>query len=351
MADKDLFDDSTMSFGEHLEALRYHLIMAIIGFSIAMVIMLLCSKPLMKIVITPVSSANISSLIKQYGTEEQQKAAKAANPVLRTWRAYWETTNIPTNIESTMTDGAVKVSIDVVALARALHEVSPEIPAPAPDAPARKMDVELPIEELSKVLGTGSLSDRLLGRPTTFSVEESFMVYMKVAMIAGFIVASPWVFYQLWLFVAAGLYPHERKYIYIYLPFSIFLFLTGTIFCFLVVLPYVLDFLFDFSTWLEHNPQVRLNEWLSFALILPVMFGLSFQLPLIMLFLERISVFKVSDFVEKRRIAILVIAFLSMILTPSDPISMLLMLIPLCFLYELGIFLCKIQTPHPTVED
>lgn len=351
MADKDLFDDSTMSFGEHLEALRYHLIMAIIGFAVAMVFMLLCSKPLMHIVITPVESANISSIIKQYGSEEQQKVAKEANPVLRTWRAYWNPADVPTNIKATMTDGSVKLSIDVAEFARALHKVVPGVPEPPADAPKETFQADLPIEELSKVLGTGSLSDRLLGKPTTFSVEESFMVYMKVAMLAGFVVASPWVFYQLWLFVAAGLYPHERKYIYIYLPFSIILFLSGAVFCFLVVLPYVLDFLFDFSTWLEHNPQIRLNEWLSFALILPVMFGLSFQLPLIMLFLERISIFKTSDYIEKRRIAILVISFLSMILTPSDPISMVLMLIPMLFLYELGIFLCKIQTPHPTLED
>lgn len=351
MADKDLFDDTTMSFGEHLEALRYHLIMAIIGFAVAMTLMLFCSKPLMRIVITPVESANVSSLIKQYGSPDQQKIAKSRNPVLRTWQAYWNPTDVPTNIKNSMTDGAVKLPINLVALARALHESLPEIPAPPPDAPEKIFHVDLPVEELSKVLGTGSLADRLLGKPTTFSVEESFMVYMKVAMIAGFILASPWVFYQLWLFVAAGLYPHERKYIYIYLPFSIFLFLSGAVFCFLVVLPYVLDFLFDFSTWLEHNPQVRLNEWLSFALVLPIMFGLSFELPLVMLFLERISIFKPQDYVEKRRIAILIIAFLSMILTPSDPVSMLLMLIPLCFLYELGIFLCRIQTPYPTLEE
>ncbi len=351
MADKDLFDDSTMSFGEHLEALRYHLIMALIGFAIAMVVMLLCSRPLMKVIITPVESANVSSIIKQYGTEEQQKAAKEINPVLRTWRAYFHPTEVPTNIKSTMTDGSVKVSIDLAALARAMHEIVPEVPEPAAGAPKKEFQVVLPIEELSKALGTGSLSDRLLGKPTTFSVEESFMVYMKVAMIAGFVVSSPWVIYQLWLFVAAGLYPQERRYIHIYMPFSICLFLSGAVFCFLVVLPYVLDFLFDFSVWLEHNPQIRLNEWLGFALIMPVMFGLSFELPLVMLLLERISILKVNDYVEKRKIAILVIAFLSMILTPSDPVSMMLMLIPLCLLYELGIVLCRMQTPHPKLED
>ncbi len=73
------------------------------------------------------------------------------------------------------------------------------------------------------------------------------------------------------------------------------------------------------------------------------MFGISFQLPLVMLFLERINVFNVQVFREKRRLAILAIALLSMILTPSDPVSMMLMMVPLCLLYELGIILCTWQ--------
>lgn len=359
MTDKDLFDDSTMSFGEHLEALRYHLIMALIGFTVAMILMLFCSKPVMRIVTTPVESATLNSIIKQYGTPEQIKQAQEQNPVLRTWRHYGNRTGLPTDILKKVEDSAagsavdsgVKITINVVELARALHDVLPEIPLPPPNAPPRDFTVNLPRDQFAGITGNQSLSDRVLGKPITLSVEEGFMIYMKVAMITGFVLSSPWVFYQLWLFVAAGLYPHEKKYIYIYLPFSIGLFLTGAVFCFLVVLPYVLDFLFDFTTWLELNPQIRLNEWLGFALIMPVMFGLSFELPLIMLFLERISIFKAQDYVEKRRIAILVIAFLSMVLTPSDPVSMLLMLIPLCALYELGIILCRMQTPHPVLED
>ncbi len=90
------------------------------------------------------------------------------------------------------------------------------------------------------------------------------------------------------MFVAAGLYPHERKYIYIYLPMSLFLFTGGAVFCFYAVFPFVLKFLLSFNAMLDVNPQIRLSEWINFAVMLPVMFGVSFQLPLVMLFLERI---------------------------------------------------------------
>ena len=119
-----------------------------------------------------------------------------------------------------------------------------------------------------------------------------------------------------------------------------FLFLGGVTFCFFAVFPFVLDFLLSFNEWLGVNPQIRLSEWISFAILMPLMFGIAFQLPLVMLFLERISIFDAAGYREKRRMAVLVIAVLSMFLTPADPMSMLLMMFPLILLYEFGILLC-----------
>ncbi len=105
--------------------------------------------------------------------------------------------------------------------------------------------------------------------------------------------------------------------------------------------PFVLKFLFSFNQRIGIDPNPRLSEWLNFALFLPLGFGISFQLPLVMLLLERIGVFTIEIYISKWRIAILVIAVLSMMLTPADPSSMLLMGIPLTFLYFGGIGLCK----------
>jgi sec-independent protein translocase protein TatC len=177
--------------------------------------------------------------------------------------------------------------------------------------------------------------------PITIRVEEPFMTYLKVSLIGGLLLSSPWVFYQFWLFVAAGLYPHERRYVYYYMPISLVLFLTGVLFCFFGVFPLILGFLLDFNAWLGLKPQIRISDWISFAVTLPLMFGISFQLPLVMLFLERISIFDVKTYREKRRISILVIAVISMLMTPTDPYSMLAMMFPLILLYELGIVMCQ----------
>ena len=175
----------------------------------------------------------------------------------------------------------------------------------------------------------------------TLRAEEAFMTWFKAAFVVGAIVSAPWVFYQLWNFVAAGLYPHEKNYVHTYLPFSLGLFFAGAALAFFFVFPYVLKFLFGFNQMIGADINPRLNDWLGFALFLPLGFGVSFQLPLVMLLLERIGVVSVDVYLTKWRIAVLVIAILSMLLTPADPSSMLLMGIPLTVLYFGGIGLCK----------
>ena len=146
---------------------------------------------------------------------------------------------------------------------------------------------------------------------------ETLTIFFMVCLVTGLVLASPWVFYQIWAFVAAGLYRHERKYVKKYLPFSLGLFLAGVFLCFLFVLPITLSFLLQFNVWLGVAPTLRLSEWMSFATILPLIFGVSFQTPLVMLFLERISVFTVDDFRAKRKMAILVITIAAAVLTPG----------------------------------
>jgi sec-independent protein translocase protein TatC len=132
------------------------------------------------------------------------------------------------------------------------------------------------------------------------------------------------------------------------LPFSVILFLSGAALAFFAVIGLVLDFLFPFYAWLGIDPDPRIGEWLSFVLLLPLGFGVSFQLPLVMLFLERIGVFTIADYLSRWRIAVLVIAVLSMLLTPADPGSMLLMGIPLTALYFGGIALCRFLPKRKT---
>jgi sec-independent protein translocase protein TatC len=175
----------------------------------------------------------------------------------------------------------------------------------------------------------------------SFNVQEGFLIYVKASLLTGAILASPWIFYQLWIFVAAGLYPHEKRYVYVFLPISLTLFLAGVALAFFFVFPPVLDFLFSFNGWLGIDPDPRISEWLTFVLFLPLGFGIAFQLPLAMLFLERIGIFTVQSYLASWRVSVLVIFIISMVFTPADPYSMFLMAIPLLFLYALGVLMCK----------
>ncbi len=177
-------------------------------------------------------------------------------------------------------------------------------------------------------------------RLQSLGAEEAFIILIKAALVLGLMFASPWIFYQIWNFVAAGLYPNEQKYVYTYLPFSLGLFFAGASLAFLFVFEPVLDFLFSFNVMMNISAAPRLNEWVSFVLFLPIGFGISFQLPLVMLLIERIGIITVKTFQESWRIAILVIFVISMLLTPADPMSMLLMGVPLTVLYFGGILLC-----------
>ena len=191
-----------------------------------------------------------------------------------------------------------------------------------------------------------TLAELVVWQPVDTSVQalgvvEPFMIYIKAALVVGLILASPWVFHQIWIFVAAGLYAHERKFVYRFLPFSIGLFLLGTAIAFCFVFEPVLDFLFRFNRQLNISAEPRISDWISFVLILPLGFGLSFQLPLVMLLLERLGVMTIETYLSHWRIAVLIVFVLSMFLTPADPMSMLLMGVPLTVLYFGGIALCK----------
>ena len=118
------------------------------------------------------------------------------------------------------------------------------------------------------------------------------------------------------------------------------MFLSGVFLCFFGVLPYTLKFLLQFNVWLGIAPTMRITDWMSFATILPLVFGLCFQTPLVMLFLERIGIVSADNFRAKRKIAIVIIVAIAAVVTPGpDMFSQVMLAIPMVLLYELGIIL------------
>jgi len=176
----------------------------------------------------------------------------------------------------------------------------------------------------------------------TLSPTEGIETYFKVALMSGVIISMPWILYQFWLFIAPGLHEHERRYVYIFVPSATFLFLLGVAFAWLILLPAAILFLSTFMPdifWAQWTS----NEYIGFATTFLFWIGLSFEMPLIIYFMSRVGVITSQTLREHWRVAIVGIAVLSALVTPSiDPVTMLLTMIPLVILYILSIFLASI---------
>jgi sec-independent protein translocase protein TatC len=136
------------------------------------------------------------------------------------------------------------------------------------------------------------------------------------------------------------------------LPLSVGLFLGGVALCEFVVLPAGVDYLMSFNDWLGYEPELRLSDWLGFALLMPLVFGLAFQTPLVMVFLERIGLFDVDTYRRNRRLAIFLLAVAAAVFSVTpDYYSMLALAVPLWGLYEVGILLCRFSPPAPVEPD
>jgi sec-independent protein translocase protein TatC len=323
--DQDLFAEekamATMSFGEHIEELRVRLILALLGLVVGVIVVFIppldIASRVMKTMEAPAKEA-LDAFYKQQYDEKVKEMDKAGARTL-----------------------PLEATIAADELARVVREIFPQLPEPDP-ATLREKSVTLPMRfprsGVTREIQVGTVQiDQSI---VSLAPLETLAIYFMVALVSGLVLASPWVFYQGWAFVGAGLYRHERAYVKKFLPFSLGLFLGGVFICFFGVLPITLKFLLQFNIYLGVAPTLRLSEWMSFATLLPLIFGLAFQTPLIMMVLERLNIFTVEDFRSKRRFAILIITIAAAILTPGqDPFSMILLALPMVLLYELGIFL------------
>jgi sec-independent protein translocase protein TatC len=181
------------------------------------------------------------------------------------------------------------------------------------------------------------------------SVAEAFFTYMKVGFIGGLILASPFVLYQIWAFVAPGLYRHEKKYVIPFILLGSFFFALGICFAYYVALPAGYRFLLSYATdFIKPLPSIK--EYLSFSIKFLLAFGLVFEFPVVLLILARIGIIDAKAMAKRRRYAILLIFVFAAVVTPPDLISQVLMALPLIALYELSILLAKLFGKKPQTE-
>jgi sec-independent protein translocase protein TatC len=367
---EDLFADTRMSFGDHLEELRTHLWRAIGGFGIAVFVSFFFGSWVLQFIARPVEVslnrfydnrvAKVLSDLQQDPNREENRPTefvqlsfvrKQLIDALNPDKPAEEVSAFPRpHLEGAKTPQGEDSGIPFMPnLGGLFGGQNPE--AGGPEGPPIKQSdlVTLWISHKEPLKEVALLQDaqRVVGRRpllATMNIQEGLVVYFMVCLVCGLVLGSPWIFYQLWAFVAAGLYPHEKRYVHVYGTLSLGLFVGGVILCEFAVMPKAVEALLWFNEWLGLEPDLRLNEWLSFAIWMPVVFGLSFQTPLVMLFLERIGILTVDTYRRHRRIAWFLMAIFAAVITPStDPISMCLMWVPMCFLFELGIWMCKLK--------
>ncbi len=329
--EKDLFAEEnqmvSMSFGEHIEDLRYRLILGLLGLLFGMIITFI---PL------PIMGQSIG----MYVFHTMEAPAKAT--LEQFYKDQAERMSKEADVAKTLSPTVLN-HIPVKDVFEQMGKYAPKLMALLPDPNAedlkgKTIDLPLTAEARDQILVAGST--RTTNPLVSLAPLETITIYFMICMVSGLVLTSPFVFYQVWAFVGAGLYRHERHYVKKFLPFSLGLFLSGVFICFFGVLPVTLGFLLQFNVWLGIKPTMRITDWMSFATILPIVFGVCFQTPLIMLFLERIGILAVEDFRKQRRIAILIIVIAAAVLTPGpDVFSQLMLALPMIGLYELGILM------------
>ena len=182
------------------------------------------------------------------------------------------------------------------------------------------------------------------------NLPEMFFAYIKVAFIAGILVAAPVIFYELWMFVAPGLYKKEKKYIFPFVISSTILFVGGALFGYFVVFPFGFKFFMSFSNeYVKALPSVK--QYFSFSVKLLLAFGIVFELPVVIYFLTKMGMVTPEFLKKNRKYAILLTFAIAAILTPPDVVTQCMMAGPLIVLFEFGILVSRLAMKKKKEAD
>lgn len=172
-------------------------------------------------------------------------------------------------------------------------------------------------------------------------VTEAFITYLKVALVSGIFLSTPVILYQLWAFLAPGLYDNEKKSFFPIILFSTFFFVGGALFGYFVIFPFGFQYFLGFATdFIKPMPSVK--EYFSFSIKLLFAFGVVFELPLFILFLSRLGIVTYKQLRSFRKYAILLIFAIAAVITPPDVLSQIMLGLPMIVLYEVGIIVAKL---------
>jgi sec-independent protein translocase protein TatC len=294
--------DDRLSLVEHLTELRTRLIISLAVFVAATGLCLWQSHAVLDIMNRPLDKATVSSAAKdplQEGARFDQKLKTYLQQSAATWR----------DVAGTANDPALRRRFEQ--LARSADQVAAAAPKVTPK------------------------------RPVTLSVGEPFTVSLKVAAMAGLLLSLPLLLYEAYAFILPAFSPRERE---IALPLMLgvpFLFIAGVVFGYFMVLPPALRFLQNFNSD-SFNVLIQARDYYSFAILILAAMGLLFQIPVGILAATRIGVVTTRQLRHSRRYAFLATAVIAMVLPGQDPVTMMLMMVPMYVLYEVSILIAAL---------
>jgi sec-independent protein translocase protein TatC len=183
------------------------------------------------------------------------------------------------------------------------------------------------------------------GRMIVTDVTGSFFVPMKVTLLVALLGALPYIIYQVWSFIAPGLYSHERRLVIPIVISSYILFISGMAFAYFLVFPTVFSFMAHYNAPLGADMATDIDKYLSFAMTTFLAFGLTFEVPVVVVVLVKLGMIRIKKLKEIRPYVIVGAFIIAAVVTPPDVLSQLLLALPLCVLYELGIFVARFYEP------
>jgi sec-independent protein translocase protein TatC len=182
-------------------------------------------------------------------------------------------------------------------------------------------------------------------------VTGSFFVPIKVTFMAAFVVALPVVIYQIWAFIAPGLYHHEKKLVLPIVISTYTLFLIGMAFAYFLVFPTVFGFMVQYNAPLGADMSTDIDKYLSFAMTTFLAFGFTFEVPVVVVVLVRMGIVTLAKLKEMRPYVIVGAFVVAAVATPPDVMSQLLLAVPLCILFEIGLLIARFYQPKPKEDE
>ncbi len=222
-----------------------------------------------------------------------------------------------------------------------MESIEQNIDNSASDTEQKRTEIDNQTDNMASDTPTNNLRPRI-GLQTK-KPAEGFITYIKICLVFGLLLTSPWVFWQVWAFVSTGLYQHEQKFIHVVSPISALLFVTGSLFFLFMVAPLAMKFFIKFNDAMNLASFWMFEDYINMILMLMLVFGLAFQMPIAIVFAERMGLVSVETLTSSRKYVIVALTVIAAMATPPDVISQISLFIPMYALFESGIVACRLM--------